>query len=417
VPLSEQDDMQAIILQMPIPDEDKWKLRWWQQGQRWRTEPEIDAERQKYLEEQRNKYDVIEHIYPFKDIKLNRADVEWLIATHKNGHWPVESDGFGQPGREGVNLHGAILRGVDLWMLPLANADLYDAHLEGANFHSAHLEGANLINAHLEGAKLISTHLEKACLMDANLERANLSSAHLEGAWLSNVHLEGAILYITFLDAETSLHRIVLSNQEIGPVSLLDVHWGDANVGTIDWPSLSKLGDEHSARQQKNHDGTPKSRAELIYGYECATRAYRQLAVTLHNQGLNEDAARFVYSSQGMQRKLFWHQRKFIRYISSLFLNILAGYGYRWWRSFVTYLLVITIFAIAYFIVGHTVGPALSPLSSLVFSMTSFHGRGFFPGGIGLDDPLTVIAAFEAFVGLLIEVTFIATLTQRLFNR
>jgi hypothetical protein len=49
--------------------------------------------------------------------------------------------------------------------------------------------------------------------------------------------------------------------------------------------------------------------------------------------------------------------------------------------------------------------------------MTSFHGRGFFPGGIGLDDPLTVLAAIEAFVGLLIEVTFIATLTQRLFGK
>jgi len=41
--------------------------------------------------------------------------------------------------------------------------------------------------------------------------------------------------------------------------------------------------------------------------------------------------------------------------------------------------------------------------------MTSFHGRGFFPGGIQLDDPLTVLAALEAFVGPLIEVTFIAT--------
>jgi len=47
----------------------------------------------------------------------------------------------------------------------------------------------------------------------------------------------------------------------------------------------------------------------------------------------------------------------------------------------------------------------------------SFLGRGFFPGGIGLDDPLTVVAAFEAFIGLLIEVTFIATLTQRLFGK
>jgi hypothetical protein len=79
--------------------------------------------------------------------------------------------------------------------------------------------------------------------------------------------------------------------------------------------------------------------------------------------------------------------------------------------------MVITTFATAYYVIGHAVGPAMSPLGSFVFSMTSFHGRGFFPGGIGLDDPLTVLAALEAFVGLLLEVTLIATLTQRLFRK
>ncbi len=50
--------------------------------------------------------------------------------------------------------------------------------------------------------------------------------------------------------------------------------------------------------------------------------------------------------------------------------------------------------------------------------MTSFHGRGFFPGNnIALDNPLTVLAAFEALVGLLVEVTFIATLTRRFFGQ
>ncbi|HEY1354054.1 MAG TPA: hypothetical protein VGF67_30965 [Ktedonobacteraceae bacterium] len=49
--------------------------------------------------------------------------------------------------------------------------------------------------------------------------------------------------------------------------------------------------------------------------------------------------------------------------------------------------------------------------------MTSFHRRGFLPGNnISLSDPLTVLAALEALVGLIIEVTFIATLTQRFFK-
>lgn len=118
-----------------------------------------------------------------------------------------------------------------------------------------------------------------------------------------------------------------------------------------------------------------------------------------------------------MQRKVFWQEHKIWQYLFSGFLDLLSGYGYKPWRSFIAYLVVIFAFATAYFIIGHRVGPILSPLSAVVFSMTSFHGRGFFPGGIGLDDPLTVVAALEAFIGLLIEVTFIATLTQRLFGK
>lgn len=44
-------------------------------------------------------------------------------------------------------------------------------------------------------------------------------------------------------------------------------------------------------------------------------------------------------------------------------------------------------------------------------------GAAFSLVAIALDDPLTILAALEAFVGLLIEVTFIATLTQRLFGK
>ena len=49
--------------------------------------------------------------------------------------------------------------------------------------------------------------------------------------------------------------------------------------------------------------------------------------------------------------------------------------------------------------------------------MTAFHGRGFFAGTFSPADPQAGVAALEAFLGLLIEVTFIATLTQRLFRR
>jgi len=62
-------------------------------------------------------------------------------------------------------------------------------------------------------------------------------------------------------------------------------------------------------------------------------------------------------------------------------------------------------------------GHPFSPDGALVFSLTSFHGRGFFPGGLRLEDVITKLAAFEAAIGLLIEVSFIATFTQRFFGK
>jgi hypothetical protein len=87
-------------------------------------------------------------------------------------------------------------------------------------------------------------------------------------------------------------------------------------------------------------------------------------------------------------------------------------------RSVATYLLVVFGFAAAYFLLGNNVSPALDLHGAIVFSLTSFHGRGFSPGGsLSPDNPLTTLAAVEAVIGLLIEITFIATFTQRFFAR
>jgi len=443
-----QNSAQSPALSRPTNDDYKgWKAYWEAQGQPWRTEPEIDEERQKDLESRRSITPDMSFILGgfllFKGVKLSRADVEWLLAKHEDGRGPIDWNDDSQKKRKGLVLFGADLGHVDLSELPLARiagspkeawmymydrpqmeaaaihlegadlkhshleeADLSLVHLEGANLSYAHLEGANLRDAHLEGANLGHAYLEGADLGYAHLEGADLGHAHLEGAFLGDTHLEGADLMGAFFDGTTELASVVLCNK-FNAVSLIDVHWGDVNIAVVDWSSLSILGTERIAKETYLPN----------YRYYEPARAYRQLTVVLRNQGLNEQADHFAYRAQLMQRKVFWCERKIGRYLGSLFLDLLAGYGYRPWRSFVAYLVVITAFATAYFIIGHTVGPVLSPLGSFVFSMTSFHGRGFFPGGIELDDPLTVLAALEAFVGLLIEVTFIATLTQRLFSK
>src|SRR2546428_1738646 len=116
--MSEQDNGKVTTVatpQRPTTNEPKaWKTYWEAQGQPWRTEPEIDIERQKYLAERRSITPNIEKgIYPFKDIKLSRADVEWLLATHDGGCGPVVWDDKRDRGREGLDLRGADLRQAD----------------------------------------------------------------------------------------------------------------------------------------------------------------------------------------------------------------------------------------------------------------------------------------------------------------
>ncbi len=341
---------------------------------------------------------------------MSRADIEWLLATHEKGRGPLDWDDVKQRQRKGLHLHKADLRGIDLSSLPLADADLGGAHLEGATLREAHLENANLGNAHLEGANLSGAHSEDALLFHAHLEGSNLIGSHLEGAMLMGAHVEGADLTGCFLDAQTDLNGVTLSSHEMGAVTLADVHWGDVNLAVVDWSALSVLGDESATLHPSGDYATPKFRLEFL---RRATRACRQLSVVLRNQGLNEDAARFAYRAQLIQRKVLRRQRKFGQYLFSLFVALISGYGYKPIRSFITYAIVISIFAFVYLLLG----PHLAWNEAIVISMTAFHGRGFFPGQFQPGDPQALVAAIEAFVGLLIEVTLIATLTQRLFGK
>jgi uncharacterized protein YjbI with pentapeptide repeats len=107
----------------------------------------------------------------------------------------------------------------------------------------------------------------------------------------------------------------------------------------------------------------------------------------------------------------------FGQYLFSRFLDLLAGYGYRPERAFFWYLTIIFGFAAAYHLLG---GLSLFPPDAFVYSLTSFHGRGFFPGlgnEASLHNPLVMLAAIEAVVGLFIEISFIATFTQRFFAK
>lgn len=235
--MSEQGSTPISTLQRPVNDDKEvWKAYWKAQCQSWRTEPEIDLKRQQYLVERHSiTPDIEQGIYPFKDIKLSRADVEWLLAILENGRGPIDWSDKSQRARNGLDVRGANLSEVDLSGLPLAKLhggvtrqERHMTNRKQRRMAAVHLEQADLSHTHLEGALLRNAYLEKANLESVHLERADCVSIHLQGAYLGGAYLGGAFLRRAYFDSGTFLNDVSLGNEQIGFVSLIDVRWGGA---------------------------------------------------------------------------------------------------------------------------------------------------------------------------------------------
>ena len=398
-----------------------------------------------------------------------------LVEAH------LEGADLGKASLKQAILAGTHLEGVDLTKAHLEGATLLEAYLEGAFLQGAYLEGANLYETHFEGARLAGAHLEAAYLLGTHFEGKAIGGDELKRlrAWMPHFPevLPAADLRGIFLNNRTNLNDIHPGNDQYGYIALADVHWGDANLTVVDWAYLKRLGDETIARPlnveveegaQPGERGLP-ARAEravdmvlraqevsdVVVSYvtrspaltkklreriareertqqetqqqlelerfRVAVRANRQLAVVLRAQGLNEAADRFAYRAQVLQKRVLWRSgaRSFGSYLFSCFLDVLAGYGYKPGRTVIAYISTILGFAIIYFSLGQLTGyrASISPLYALIISIISFHGRGFFPGGFLPTLPMAVFAACEAIIGLTIEISFIATFTQRYFGK
>ena len=501
-----------------------WLTYWNDRGLEWRTEPEIDIERQQILWKLLNeasKGDQGQH--PFKHIVLKRDDVEWLIARYIFGYgseeWQDErwrnnwrkryvldlssavfrkADLHGLPltnvdlskavledvnlsdaNLEGADLsgsvleranltkasliganlvgarlnwaqlnganmemasfngaymkwvnldeacldeavlHGAYLEGATLHGTRLEKADLHEAHLERTNVHEAHLENADLheaslkeayfnevyfCEADLHGASLERTtltkaHFEKACLVGANLKEAILHKAHFEGADLYEASLDRCDLRDAYFSNSTNLSGIIFGNKKSEIPLLAGVRWGDVDLSVVNWTTVEILGDEHKARQRTTNN-EKKDASTRVDEFRAAVRANRQLAVVLQGQGLNEEAANFSYRAQKLQRIVLRLQRKLGPYLISLFLDLVAGYGYKPLRSLLVYFFIIFGYMGLYMLNARVVVPHLGWDEALVLSLSSFHGRGFFSQDITLGDTYARLAASEAVIGL-----------------
>ncbi len=377
-----------------------------------------------------------------------------------------------------AHLEGARMGGSFGHRTHLELAKLIEAHLEGADLSYARLDGAAMASVHLEGATLYRADVERAELRGAHLAGASLTRAHFEGALLDQASLAGkrlssedvsrlaaagvpfspevppADLREAFFDPATSLAGIVLGDPMSGWASLADVRWNGVNLAVVDWSAVGMLGDERAAREDARARKSSTSAADVkaagtsrharrqarqqaaverLETYQAAGRATRQLAMALRAQGITDDADRFAYRAQVLRREELRRQvllrspdgrphparrlRRLASYCGSALLNWIAGYGYRPGRSLIAYIVINCVFAGLYLLNSQFATPHLRWDEALVLSVSSFHGRGFFASGISLGDTLARLAAGEAIIGLLLEITFIATFTNRFFAR
>lgn len=399
-------DQPALVAETASPPEQGETPRWGEA---------ITAERQSELQSMLDAWNAPDADHgarngPFDGISLTGSDVSWL----------AEQIGRDQSGSAN-SLH---LEGADLRRAYLEEATLSFVHLEGATLRGAYLRDANLSYGRLEGADLSGVQLLGAILFEAHLEHATLRGARLERADLRGVTLDSktdlASAFLLEPDEKDAWVDSLVLLPHYGP-ALGDIHWGDFDLVQLTqlrgWGSLRRLADERDITWRRD---------ALIHGN--AVRAYRQVSQRLRNQGFTDVADRLSDRAQVLQRKLFFRQMlddtsrpwrlplDLGRWLFSWFLAVLAGYGYHPGRSVCWYLATVIGFATLYGHFGVIYGHHFNTTEAVVLSLISFHGRGFFPGGLRLDDPVTVLAAGEAIFGLLIELSFIATFTQRFFG-
>jgi hypothetical protein len=315
------------------------------------------------------------------------------------------------PDLRDTNFARTNLAGVYLRQANLSNAILYETDLSGANLIDANLSGARLRNANCKNASFRHCNLQRAHCRSANFQQVDLSYASLEGTFLSMVDLKGANLIGSHMDALT-----VLSDAMIDSTTYLgDVLWNNVLMTRIDWSQVPSLGDESFLKNAEKEDKVTR-----IKTVRTVARAYDGLANSLRSQGMQRAGAYFRQRKEQLERQVLWLEHRYLSWFGSLLLDLVSGYGERPIRTFFTYLIVIFGFSTIYWGAANhlpTQSSTLNWYESIILSLSSFHGRGFFPSMISLGDPIAAIAAIEAVIGLFIELILIATFSRRFLGQ
>ena len=261
------------------------------------------------------------------------------------------------------------------------NLDLIEADLQGANLVDADLQGANLEGANLQGANLEGANLQGAILVDADLQGAILEYADLQGADLYVANFQGADLYVAkFGDSN-------LWEAELDEIVINEIHWG----------------------------------------FEQASQIYRNLKNYFRNEGIYERSGHYYYREKVVEKKIYRQENK-RKYLGSLLLDLLCGYGEKPGRIIFSSLFWIFFNSIMYFILGIERGVveiglslqagvsenAMNFLNCLYFSFVTFTTLGY--GDLHPVGITKTFATIEAFTGAFMLALFVLTMGRKMMR-
>ena len=269
-------------------------------------------------------------------------------------------------------------------------------------------KGLCLRGANLSGLNLVHDDSEKCFdLSEGDFYRANLQGAHLFNLCLDNGSLMKANL------CEANLHCVKLRNTNLLGEKLDNAKLDNFEVG-------NRLLQENIALESQRN----KKQFEMLDNLEQAEEVYRNLRKNADQHGLFNLAGKFSYKEILMRRLMM--PRGSSQRIFSKILDLMCGYGEKPENTVTFSMLLVTIFAVFYFVLGVNMGDEILQLSvdnnlatninhfllTLYYSVVTFTTLGY--GDITPFGFSRFFAALEAFIGSFTIALFVVVFVKRM---
>lgn len=324
----------------------------------------------------------------FKNVFMVAANLKGVIFEGAN----LERATLGSSILENADFNNANLEGADFEGSDLKKSLFYRANLKKADFRGADLKDTNFMDSNLYKAILGGTNLQNAILTKCNLQEAYLGGANLE-----NVDLHGSNLRDADFSEDTKLHNVNLFKCKIENSNLKF--------------AFNQIDDK--VIQERNSEKN----------YFEAKEVYRTLKNYFRQESIYDISGKYYYKEKLMEAKCNWKDKKYFKWISNMFLNLVAGYGERplrvliWWVGIILgYSFIYYFYNGIYIRMANNIN-SYNPkfLEALYFSIVTFTTLGF---GDFAPKPgfFQLFASFEALLGAIFMAMFIFVFARKMIR-